>query len=116
MNIKRKTLICIILLVVIVASALAVGIHQYVTRPQAITQDQFDEALRDELYTQVVVKRNTVTAVDAEGNRFSFKVEDPYAFVETLQQDIENFDLQGITQLVNKLKPQQEESHDHHEH
>ena len=116
MNIKRKTLICLILLVVIVASALAVGIHQYITRPQLITQEQFDEALRDEMYTQVVVKRNTVTAVDQEGNRYGFKVEDPYEFVQILQQDIEKFDLQGVTQLVNKLKPQEEESHDHHEH
>ena len=108
MNIKRKTLVCIILLAVLVASALAVGIHQFATRPQPITVEQFEDDLRGETYTQVTIKGKRVTAVDADGNRYGFKVEDPYEYAQYILEEIDNFDLQGVTQFNNHLKPQED--------
>lgn len=105
MNTKRKTLVCVILLVVLLACALVVGIHQYVNRPEAITEAQFDVAFRDGLYTQVVVSQRKVVAQDEQGNRYAFSVEDPYSFVQSIQEDLEHFEILDKTQIINKLKP-----------
>ena len=104
---KTKVTICAILLVVLALSALAVVIHQIAIRPEPITRDQFEMALNDDLYKSVYLKGNKVTAIDHEGNRFGFEVEDPYEFEEYVTDSIMHLELQ--TGYSSNLKPQPEE-------
>ena len=94
MNAKRKTLICAILVAVILVSVVAVAINQIVNRPEKITREAYDDALRDGIYTAVYLKRGKVVCEDQEGNRYTFRVEDALEFDEFTRDVITNFDIE----------------------
>ena len=94
MNNKRKTLVLIILIAVVVASVMAVVVHQIATRPEPITRETFEEMLSDGLFDRVYLKNNKVTCVDLEGNRYSFTVEDSHEFDEYTRDVIDHMELE----------------------
>ena len=109
MSSKKKTLVCIILLVVIAASALAVGIHQFVNRPEPIDRETYEGLLGDNFYEKVYLKNTKVICVDFEGNRYTFTVEDALEFDEYTRDMIDHMELE--TQYYSNVdSSNQEES------
>ena len=89
---NKKRLVFLILVAVIVVSVVAIVVNKLVNLPQPITEDDFYLAYEEGLYAQVYLKKNKVTAVDKEGNKYSFTVEHPLDFYDRVTDYKEIYD------------------------
>ena len=108
MKTNTKKLVCIILLAVVLVSAVAVGVHQLVTRPEQITREIYETAFMDGEYDQVYLKNGKVTCVDFDGNRYRFTVEDPVEFDEYTRDAIDNLEI--ATTFYSDVEVESEEN------
>ena len=79
---NKKWLVFAILAAVVVISVAAVVVSKIINMPQPITEDDFYIAYEEGLYEKVYLKETTVTAVDKQGNKFTFTVEDAFDFYD----------------------------------